>query len=664
MANDTIASQILQLSFDTDPTSVKNTLAQVQNLRSGLNGLVADTKKLSTTTSGLTNDYGKLSAKAVEARNNLLKGTQAMKDQITVADRLAKVQRDTASAGGIGGSGTGGAASEVRLIGKGLKLANTIGNVIEPIPGLGQASIVLKQAAPLIEGLGASVGELAIAAPLAGVAVAGVAIAFKLAADEIEKGKERVEGALGAQEHYFQVVQTGTRESIQTELDGLKAKKEADQAAYETQVAAAQQQRDNIPILGALGVATSGLAQHIQDNKKAVQDDEYQINALTEALKNNKVAANEEAAARKALAGEFSTGPNLAQQIEGIQQKEQSALDQMAKARENEAQQEADILQRSADQKIAIAEKEAEAEAAALLSLQRANAEGQIKLSQAEADDRLNFQRGEAKAARDHADKLLQIRRDEQRDEVDLIANRDFAGLAKARRDLNNKLDDEQQSYADSKRERLIELKQKLQDDVTAFVREREQRQRAYQQQLSDLRTAEARDLAANAASARLEISRLQAKLSAQQKLEQAGYNAMLAQEAQFIKLRIDLLSGAISAAQAKIEGDIIAKSGGDTIKQGVLSGEGLKHLAGGGYLPGGMSALVNEGLGRESWTSGGRTMWLPNAKGYFTPTQGGHVNPAGGGAPQISISVRADTKRAILRETARQLSDALEGIA
>lgn len=670
---DNIVDKILSLQFVTDKKSTSDTLAQITQLRASLNQVVSQQKALSLSTDGVGNSYKKLSANAVQSRNDFLKGTTAIKEQITVLDRLKAAQSQVSSASG----GGGGDASGVRLISKGLKLANTVGNAIEPIPGLGQASTVLKQAAPLIEGLGASVTELAVAAPLAGVAVVGVAIALKLFTDQLDAEKAGLQSALKAQEDYFQIIQTGTQDQVKTALDAAKAKQAGDQAALASQLESAKAARENQGILGAAIVAFGGLGAEITKNKEAVQGDKDEVSALTNALNSQAVAENTAKEAALAYAGTFSSGPTLASQIETTRNAEKTALDQMAQQREAEAQAEVDILQKGADQRIAIAEREAEGEAAALLSLQRANTDAQTKLGQQEADDRLTFQRQEIKETRDHVKKLLQIRKDEARDETELIANRDFAGLAAARRGLNQKLDDEQDNYSEAKRQRVVELKQRLQDDKTGFIREQQQRQINYQRQLSDLRAAETRDLQANRDATAKSLEQLRNKLGDQLKLEQAGYAASLKLEQGYINIRNQLLAGVLtSVAQAQSQAGLLGGSAYGTYgtlashqnltgTPGTVRGDSPRTVrrAGGGYLSAGQTAMVNE-AGRESWSSGGSTVWLPKARGYFTPTQGGTVNPAvGGGAPQIHISVRADTRAGILKEVNQQVSDALTGI-
>jgi uncharacterized phage infection (PIP) family protein YhgE len=119
---DTIASQILSLGFEVDERSAKNALARIQGLRSGLNTLASQTKALAVTTSGLTNEYGKFSAKAIQARNELLKGTQAAKEQITVLGRLKSAQGQASGGGDEGGGGGIGVGRTASKVGRGLRV--------------------------------------------------------------------------------------------------------------------------------------------------------------------------------------------------------------------------------------------------------------------------------------------------------------------------------------------------------------------------------------------------------------------------------------------------------------------------------------------------------------------------------------------------------------
>lgn len=644
---DTIADKILSLAFVADQKSTKDTLAQIAQLRASLNTITSQQKALSLSTDGIGNSYAKMSAKAVQARNEFLKGTTAVKEQISVLERLRQAQ-NRVDAGGGGGGGTN--ASDVRLIGKGLKLANTVSNVIEPIPGLGQASTVLKQAAPLVEGLGASVAELAVAAPIAAVAVAGLAVAIKVFSDNIQAAKERQDAAIKAQEDARQLEQTATKEEIQARIAAIKQHQAGTQASINDQVAAAQAQRDNIPIFGAGVVAFGGLAQEIIKNKQEVEADQFQIEALTRALNSNKVAANEATAARAAEADKIQ---QLAKDQFTIAQ---NAANAQIQIQQQANQQEANILQRAADQRVAIAQRAADAEADALLGLNRSIEADRIRLGQQQADARLAFQRDEAKSAKQHFANLQKIRKDAEANEFELILNRDFAGLAKARRDTEQRLEEEDTRYKQEREQRLIALKNQLGDQQKAFIRERQARLVQYQQQLQDLHTRLERELRDNDAAARLDLERLHAKTEEELKIKQAGYVAAIEMAKNYAQSLVALFTPG---------GNPLGASGNGT-GSGIPS-SGAPFMASGGWLSAGKTAVVSD-AGRESFTSGGRTAWLPNAKGYFTPMQGGQVNPAGGGGVNINLSVTGSDYKAIRRKVHAdldmKLSEAFEALA
>lgn len=663
MATPGTQEKTVSLSFKTLRSDLDASRRAIADLNKDLKALDLQGNRVSSTYVSVGNNLKKASAQALSARNETLKGTQAIKEQTTALDRYNQALAAQKSAGG--GGGTGG-ANPTGTIGRGLKLAGNVLGQAGIDTGLGDLGQIAQQVTPLIEGVGASMGQVALAAPLAGVALVALSIAAKKFAEDMEANRQRITNAIDTQKTYYELLQTGTSDSIKLGLEELRVKL-AVAEAVRRDIQAGQDQLKQFGILQGLAEQFTGLTDQAKAADQEINQTRGQIDALTRALDSNQVAANDAKKAAEDYAGVLEEqGPNLAQQIQALRSKEAQTLEQIERQREQANEQIANIEQRAADQRVAIAEREAQAEAQALLNLQRANAEASIKLSQQDADTKLNYQRQETAAARDHARRMLQIRRDELNEETDLIAARDFAGLAQARRNLNQKLDEESDNFSAARQERLTQLKQQLQDNRTAFVREREARQRAYQQQLADLRAAQKRDLAATTAASNIEISRLQEKLKAQITMENSAYQIMLKQEAEFLRIRQQLLAGAISAEQAKAAASRNTGSSGGSTPIDATQPHEQKHpgtggFAGGGYMRAGQKGEVNE-AGRESFTTGGRTFWLPDVRGYFTPTRGGTVNPASGGGnmPPISITINGTNKQAILREVNTRLDKAL----
>lgn len=125
-------------------------------------------------------------------------------------------------------------------------------------------------------------------------------------------------------------------------------------------------------------------------------------------------------------------------------------------------------------------------------------------------DAQVEIQREEARAFREHANKLQDLRRQQQFEELDLIANRDFAALFRSRRQsalqeqtlgieaqraqgerqtaANEQLQDIARNAERERQARLVQYEQQLQDTQVAFDRERETIEINRRRALEDLR--------------------------------------------------------------------------------------------------------------------------------------------------------------------------------
>lgn len=248
----------------------------------------------------------------------------------------------------------------------------------------------------------------------------------------------------------------------------------------------------------------------------------------------------------------------------------------------------------------------------------------------------LAFQRDEAKSAKTHLANLLKIRKDAEANEFELVLNRDFAGLAKQRRDTDARLAEEDDRYVEERTQRLEALKVQLGDQQKAFIREREQRLRQYQQQLTDLQAAKVRDLKLNDDAARLDIQRLQDKLTAELKIKQQAYAADLALAAEYAARLRAVMSQALIANHSTTGGIQIGSSGATVGGHPNAGGR-----AAGGPLGAGQTAMVNERRGqRESFQTGGRSLMLPGGAGIFTALRSGRVDPGASGGITITVPI------------------------
>lgn len=213
------------------------------------------------------------------------------------AGDLGKVERGVMSVGalvpGAGGDllrGLGdiaGAADDIK------PLISEIGKLAQagPIAGAAMKLLGVNAAAAGTGAAGAAVslGIVAAAALPVIAAIAAVTIAFQKFQKDLEQQKAVLEGAISSQRHYYEIIQTGTRESVQAELDAAQVRQ---QSAQQTR----QDLLDAYNNLGLVGQALDSVGGATLKKNLEALDTEIQINAdsindLTKALTSNEVAA-------------------------------------------------------------------------------------------------------------------------------------------------------------------------------------------------------------------------------------------------------------------------------------------------------------------------------------------------------------------------------------
>lgn len=558
--------------------SFKVAKSELEQSRRALSDLVKEAKDLSLWGDKLSGTYRvvgdnlkSVTAKAIENRNNFLKGTQAFKEQITVLDRLKSARAAAESAGGGGATGSiaGGASRALRTTSSVLNLAGIDTN-------LGQLGAVAGQAAPLVAELGASTAQIAIAAPIAGVAIVALSIAAKKFAEDLASAKKRLDNAIDSQKTYYELLQTGTTESIKAGLEDLKVKL-AVAEAVRRDIQAGQDQLKGFGIFQGLAEQFTGLKDKAEEADDEINNTRSQIDAYTKALDSSAVAANDAKEAEEKLAEE-----RKAQQDESIAAVKSYNAD-VKRITDQERQAEIDAAKRFADNQIRIAQQAADAAEQALqhlidaraslqLNAQRADEQAQIDAQRKRLDEQIAFQREETLAARKHANDLLEIQRKAREQEFDLALNRDFAGISQLRRNTVNQINEANRQYVDEAQLRIEAFQQKLKDDQEQFIRERTDRLMRYRQQLADLNAAYQKELQLirqrkvdqlnqlNVAY-RAELTQLRDKLTtelslrrsaivAELQLIQQGNAAKLALEAQYISQINNLLRTAITGSR------------------------------------------------------------------------------------------------------------------
>lgn len=662
--NATVSDRILKLGFDVDEQSTKAVAKQVDGLRKSLVDLESQEKKLNRTNVDLGNSYASMSAKAVQARNEILKGTKAFKDQETVLDRLRKKQAEANKPGG-GGGGSGGAAPALAAAVGGSLNAAGLGELGGISTGAGQVINAFRQlqqvAGPAAEGTAGAAGSLsslAVAGPIAVAAVVAIGIAVKDFVDKLEDGKQMISNAIDSQKTYYELVATGTKESIEAGLEELKIKQQIAAQVQRDIQAQIDAQNQQFGIFGGIVSSLGGLTDAAKENQKELDATNFQIDAYTRALGTNEVAARSAAKAQEELA------ETNKQKAEEASKRAAAIGEEISKLQQDSAKKEIDIREKAADQIDQINKRAAQAEADAYTNLLRDRQEADIRAGQQYEDARLAYQRDEVKGFRDHTRKLGEIRRDANRDEADLIRDRDFAGLARLRRETDQKIDDAQDQFSAERSDRLEALRQKLNDDKTGFIREREARMRAYNQQITDLRAARKREIETAAASRDNELGRLKVSLKEENAIKKAALDEALTQARNFLS-QIRGMSGSSPSSGTSPDTDAPpppASGGSGQTPQSPPR----RRLAYGGYLGPGETGIINDRFPGQREKFNGT--WLPPGLGAFTPLRGGQVTP--GQAPGISVgdvivsgSTWKELRARVHAEMDRKLDQALAGI-
>lgn len=354
---------------------------------------------------------------------------------------------------------------------------------------------------------------------------------------------------------------------------GLAAQSVADLAAQEAHLKAVRSQQTefiaeltremNAEAEARRAIAT-GTSKQVQDRLKELSDEIIANAAYVEKLRERALAdkaageenqllideINKVAAATDALSETYDALNNdtvtaaikareAAEEQAKIRDESISAtkkyLDDVANIEEKNFEARAAIEGRYQDTLAAIAERTAEAAAAALQKLIDAREKLTQGLGQAQLDAQqkaqfdalerqIDFQQDEARAARNHADELLKIRRDAADQEQDLIAARDFSGLARLRRDTTRRISDTTSSFTKERSEQLLAFQQKNEAQARQFVFEAQQRQEKYAIDLANAEAQYKRELAAQD----------RANIRANQKAEQARINDLNAQDRKY----------------------------------------------------------------------------------------------------------------------------------
>lgn len=273
------------------------------------------------------------------------------------------------------------------------------------------------------------------------------------------------------------------------------------------------------------------------------------------------------------------------------------------------------------------------------LGREESNARRDAQLEQ--LDTLIEFQRDEARALREHQRNLEQIRRDAARQEEDLIANRDFAGLFRLRRDTGFRLEDTNRDFNAERQEQAQAFREQLQDQVAQYARERDQRAAKYAQDLADAQAQYNAEIAQADANRREmqkkafrayqdDLKAIDAKLRTEVNAKRAAHQADLQLINQTAQVRAQIFQQELNEAERVLSllRSRAAGTGGSATHPGRQYGGSVRR---------GQTVNVNERR-PESFTSNGRTTDFPRSPGLFTPNQAGRVNSRAGANVNMDV--------------------------
>jgi hypothetical protein len=425
---------------------------------------------------------------------------------------------------------------------------------------------------------------------------------------------------------------TGTEEAVQKRIEGLQR----EQAVLQEYAATIQRQIDN----AAGDVAVQ------EALEKQLADVNAQVSTVTNTLT---VFANE------GLLETVRAADAAKSALEEERRVRESSIDvvkkynsEVERIREQAAQQEIALADRLAEQQVAIAERAADQARAALEDLERTRANLGVGLARdlASADDnarrdaldrQIAFQRDEVEATIRHQADLERIRRSAQEREFELGLSRDFAGLARSRRQTAGDLGEANQRFVEDRAQRARAFAAETEDAARQYAAEREQRLAKYQQDLIDADQAY-----------RLEIA--QSRQQTQRSLSEANaaYNRDLAQ------LRAKLNAELTARQQAAI-GELRIIQQGQAVK---LKLEEQYWLQAQKLV---LAATAN--LGGSSTPSSSGEPLLPKSMSNIRATGSGSQAASSVGGPNVNVTLNIPISTGASAEQVRGLVPAIQSV-
>jgi len=314
-----MADRNLTLGVEVDDASTNNAKKRLQELERAQERLAKaqtkyagdSSKAASAIREGIEKRSKELTNEQKRLERALQQTSKAFIEQQSAAGRAAKgiEAAQSASTQRRGGVTAGGAGAErLRTIGRDIRGLPSV-----QVPGIGIGTDTFGRAAEVAGRLGVSIGQLAVAAPIAGVAIVAMGLAFKNFTNNAKEQADRLNAVADARRKVGQDIAGGlTTEGAdkrQTELTRLREEEEKNladlQAAYDNNV-----KSQNALFEGVIRLTPQeqALADQIEKSEAAIAGYTTEQQALNVAHEDGSLAANDAAEAEKRLAAERTQG--------------------------------------------------------------------------------------------------------------------------------------------------------------------------------------------------------------------------------------------------------------------------------------------------------------------------------------------------------------------
>jgi len=486
---------------------------------------------------------------------------------------------------------------------------------------------------------------------------------LKLKEDEKKAYAEAVKGNdeyIKKQKEYADLAATGTSEDLKKRIDGIEREKQAIQ--------------DGLPALDSLAESSEEAKQRAIDQRKRIDELNAEESKLTTEIK----AAIEAREAEQKAVEKTKQQAGIVEKLEDDKAAiiERSEDEQKA-LKERSARERADIEDKYGQKLIDIARNAADEATKALQDLQQKQADLRTSLARdgekaarEDADKTLDIQikaqRAERDALQEHVQRLEEIRRSDYAATQKDLLDRNFLSIYQRRLSQNEQMQQEntrfgqdqgkrQQAIQDeiqdaqrqsqiARRERLIAFQQQQQDAQLNYQRQLVAAKQAHDKELALAQEAHARDLVELRRKTAQELDDLQKKTAKELQTRQAAATKELQLLEKTEAQRLEII-----AKYAKRAQDILRAA---TVPD-------VKRRAGGGSLESGDVSWVNDGKPGQRESFNGTP--FPSGLGLFIPATGGNVSPGSGGGNQTNhFYIQAHDTEGVKREVVSVLKQVM----